>query len=69
MKTVAKSFMILALMGMTLSACGNGGNTTNNVSTTTLGQELADLDKAYAGGLLTEKEYEDQRKALLKKYK
>lgn len=69
MKTVAKSFMVLTLMGMTLSACGNGGNTTNNVSTTTLGQELADLDKAYAGGLLTEKEYQDQRKALLNKYK
>lgn len=67
MNSAAKTLMVLALAGMTLSACGNGGNTTNQMSTQTLGQELADLERAYAGGLLTEKEYNEQRKKLLKK--
>lgn len=50
-----------------MSACGNDGNTTNNVTTTRLGQELADLDKAYVAGLLSEEEFEDLCKAVLRK--
>ncbi len=49
-----------------MSACGNGGNTANNVTTTRLGQELADLGKAYVAGLLTEEEFEGQCKAVLR---
>ena len=35
--------------------------------TTTLGQELQDLDKAYKDGIITEKEYEKAKKALIEK--
>ncbi|SFL46409.1 hypothetical protein [Shimia aestuarii] len=66
MKTVAKSFVVLALMGMTLSACGNS-TTKNNVTTTTVGAELEALDKAYSDGLLNEKEYKQQREKILKR--
>ena len=66
MKPALKALIALTLVAFTVPACGNGGNTTNNVTTTTLGQELADLDKAYAAGLLNEKEYKEQREALLK---
>ena len=33
--------------------------------TTTLGQELLDLEKAYKDGIITEKEYEKAKKALI----
>ncbi len=33
--------------------------------TTTLGQELLDLKKAYEDGIITEKEYEKAKKALI----
>ena len=65
MNTTLKTLLAVLLVGTTLSACGGGGDTTNVVSTTTLGEELADLDKALAEGLLTEEEYEKQREALL----
>ncbi|CUK05895.1 SHOCT domain-containing protein [Shimia thalassica] len=69
MESIAKIAGALAVAGLLLSACGNGGNTTNNVSTTTVGEELASLETAYASGLLTEKEYEAQRKKILEKKK
>lgn len=67
MKSIVKIACALAIVGMTVSACGNGGNTTNQVQTTTVGQELEALEAAYAKGLLSEKEYEDQRAKILKK--
>ena len=39
-----------------------------STTTTTLGKELQDLDDAYKKGLLSEKEYKDTRKRLMKKY-
>ncbi|MEQ9694243.1 hypothetical protein [Shimia sp. SDUM112013] len=69
MESTAKIFAALAVAGLLVSACGNGGNTTNNVTTTTVGEELASLEKAYGEGLLTEKEYEAQRKKILDRKK
>lgn len=65
MESITKMLFVLAIAGLTLSACGNGGNTTNNVAATTVGEELEALDKAYADGLLNEKEYKHQRKKIL----
>ncbi len=67
MKPITKALFVLVLTGMTLSACGSSSKTTNNVSTTTVGEELASLEKAHAEGLLTEKEYEALRKNILSK--
>lgn len=50
-----------------LSGCGRSNRLNNEVRTTTLGQELQDLDDAYKRGLLTDAEYEKQRTRLLKR--
>ena len=67
MKPITKALFVLVLTGMTLSACGSHSKTTNNVSTTTVGAELEALEKAHNEGLLTEKEYDAQRKKILSK--
>ena len=65
MKSMTKIVCAFAIVGLTLSACGNGGNTTNKVQTTTVGEELEALEVAYAKGLMNEKEYNAQRKKIL----
>lgn len=64
MKTSMKAILIVTLVGMTAAACGNS-TTENTVAATTVGDELAALEKAYADGLLSEKEYKEQRKKIL----
>lgn len=66
MKSAFKALLVLVFLGGTLAACG-GGTTNNSVSTTTVGDELAALETAYANDLLTEKEYNAQRKKILAK--
>ena len=54
-------------MGVTLTGCGSTTKTEIKESPkTTLGQELIDLEDAYKKGVITEAEYEKQKKALLK---
>jgi hypothetical protein len=49
--------------------CGGGGaDVKQSTTTTTLGKELQDLDEAYKKGLLSEKEYKEYRKKIMKKY-
>lgn len=60
-------FMLLACSGAMLG-CGGGTDVKQQTTTTTLGKELQDLDDAYKKGLLSEKEYKDARKNLMKKY-
>lgn len=55
----------LALGPLVLTACGSSANT--QVSTTSTGQELIDLQDAYDRGLITEKEYQKKRQQILKK--
>ena len=45
-----------------------GAKVRQQTTTTTLGQELKDLDDAYKKGLLNEKEYKKVRKELIEKY-
>jgi hypothetical protein len=58
--------LVLPLSGG-LAACGGGGAKID-ARTTTLGQELKDLDAAYQQGLLTEKEYKQKRQEIMKRY-
>jgi hypothetical protein len=61
-------FCAALLLGISLFGCGGGGAKATVTSTdTTVGQELLDLDKAYKDGILTEKEYEKQKKKILKR--
>lgn len=49
--------------------CGGGGtDVKQQTTTTTLGKELQDLDDAYKKGLMSEKEYNEARKKIMKKY-
>ena len=58
--------LALSLIAATgLTGCGGGGATMEARSTTT-GQELMDLDKAYKDGIITEKEYESTKKEIMK---
>jgi len=70
MRTVritALTLALLASLGLGITACGGGGAKID-ARTTTLGQELQDLDAAYQKGLLTEKEYNQKRKEIMQRY-
>ena len=60
--------LLLACSGALLGCGGGGADVKQSTTTTTLGKELQDLDDAFKMGLLSEKEYKDARKSLMKKY-
>ena len=63
------TLVLIVLMSVNFMACGGGTKTdvVTETSTTTLGQELQDLDKAYKDGIISEKEYEKAKEKLIKK--
>ena len=72
MKKIA-IIMIAALLvlsfGLTTTGCSRKATANVQATTTTLGQELVDLQQAYEKGIITEKEYNDLKKKAMKKYK
>jgi hypothetical protein len=60
--------LLLSYSGVMLGCGGGGADVKQQTTTTTLGKELQDLDDAYKKGLLSEKEYKESRKNLMKKY-
>jgi hypothetical protein len=54
----------LALSSL-LAACGGGAEVHHQVSTSTTGQQLLDLQKAHDAGAITKEEYERERKKIL----
>ena len=64
------ALVLTVILCVAFVSCGSGKKETKaepiNV-TTTLGQELQDLDKAYKDGIITEKEYEKTKKRLIEK--
>ena len=60
--------MTALVLATTVSGCGGGGaksQTQTDVRTTTTGQELLDLQKAYEAGAISKNEYEKQKKIIL----
>lgn len=60
---------ILAFFPFTVAGCCGGGSNVKSETTnfsTTLGQELSDLQKAYDQGVITEKQYREAKEKLLK---
>lgn len=70
--------LILAVATTLLSGCiglhfGGGGSKSETVDKSqtynvTLGQQLMDLQKAYESGIITESQYDSEKKKLLKHY-
>jgi len=62
-------FFLALLFAMGLSGCGGGKSSVQaTTSTTTMGQELMDLDESRNKGIITDDEYKKAKKAILKKY-
>ncbi len=66
-KTLTLLIIFVSLF-VIFTSCGGGGAKVEQGSQT-LGQELIDLDKAYKDGIISEKQYNDSKKALIKKHK
>jgi hypothetical protein len=53
-------------VSITATGCGGGGaKVQSEITTTTKGQQLLDLKKAFDSGAMNAKEYEEQRKKVL----
>jgi hypothetical protein len=61
--------LVLLIFCASFMGCGGGARVQSEISTTSLGQELTDLEKAYEAGIINQKEYERAKKGLMKKYK
>lgn len=59
--------LAIVAVGVSLGACGGSSKTQVEAKSTTVGQELQDLEAARNKGLLTEAEYQSQRSAIMKK--
>ena len=68
-----KRLAIIALSAcfvLGLSGCGGGGAKVEAVTTTTtMGQELQDLEAAYQKGIISEQEYNSGKKRIMDRYK
>lgn len=69
MKKSTLTVFVPAILVATLliAGCG-GGDTSVQAQTTTMGQELTDLKKAYDAGVINEKEYDRSKKKILERY-
>jgi hypothetical protein len=60
--------MIFLISTAGFTGCGGGGaELKSNTTTTTVGQELMDLESAYKKGVITEKEYNSAKKKILER--
>lgn len=61
---------LLTFVFLALPACGGGGSrttATQQINSTTKGQELMDLRKAYDQGIISEREYNKQKERVLER--
>ena len=60
--------VMVIVLGIGFAGCRGGkANVEATATTTTLGQELMDLQKAYEKGIITEKEYKEAKKKLIER--
>jgi hypothetical protein len=59
----------MLVLALSLAACGGGGAKTSvSSSSTTMGQELMDLNASYEQGLISAGQYNRAKKDILRKY-
>jgi len=65
----ASGYVALVLLAVILGGCCGGGRTEvpHVTKTTTLGQELTDLKKAYDSGAINEDQYEKMKQEIIRK--
>ncbi len=59
---------IMTVMTLFMTACGGGGAQVKSEQatySTTLGQELKDLEDSYKRGIITQKQYEEAKEKLI----
>ena len=62
------AMIILIPFGVGFGGCGGGeADFKSDVSTTTVGQELLDLQSAYKKGVITKEEYESAKEKILER--
>jgi len=62
--------IMLAALAGSVTGCGGGGAKVQSVNTTTtMGQELQDLEQAYNKGIITRREYETAKQRIIDRYK
>ena len=72
-RALRRTIGVLGVCGVLLlglGSCGGGGADVKSevkATTTTTGQELMDLKKAYESGALTKDEYDKERKKILER--
>jgi len=60
--------VMVIILGVGFAGCRGGkAKVEATTTTTTLGQELMDLQKAYEKGIITEKEYKEAKKKLIER--
>ena len=62
----SKSVLAAAIVTMSLGIAACGGSNTTVQQTETQGQQLMDLQEAYDKGIISEKEYNETKKKILK---
>jgi uncharacterized membrane protein len=59
--------VMVIVLGVGFAGCRGGkAKVEATATTTTLGQELMDLQKAYEQGIITEKEYKEAKERIIK---
>ncbi len=59
--------VMVIILGIGFAGCRGGkAKVEATTTTTTLGQELMDLQKAYEKGIITEKEYKEVKERIIK---
>ena len=67
LRHMLKTLSAILLTAAFTVGCGGGGAEIKS-SSTTMGQELMDLDASYKQGIITEKEYKDAKEQILERY-
>lgn len=62
-----RAVAVLVFLTIPMAGCGGGDNSIK-ASSTTIGQELMDLDASYQKGLITEREYKKAKESILNRY-
>lgn len=70
MKPTRTKYLLPALFAsLLLAGCGGGGTEVRQqTSTTTMGQELMDLNSSYEKGIISEEEYKKAKQAIMNRY-